>query len=75
MIHLPYFEKLLSFAIRGLRVAAIPGGHIASIHRAAEKDSSRKPIYRMVNPYPIGPALRADFAASGKIRPCPLLRD
>jgi hypothetical protein len=26
MIHLPYFEKLLSFAIRGLRVTAILGG-------------------------------------------------
>jgi hypothetical protein len=26
MIHLPYFEKLLSFAIKGLRATAIPGG-------------------------------------------------
>ena len=64
MIHLPYFEKLLSFAIRGLRVAAIPGGHIASIHRAAEKGYSPKPISRKLYPYPMRPGQSLLFGSA-----------
>jgi hypothetical protein len=45
---------------------------IASIHRAAEKACSRKPVYSRSHPYPIGPAVYGLWA--GPIRPLDRLR-
>src|SRR3712207_338815 len=52
MIHFPYFDEILSFAIRGLRVTTTPGGTLPLFtenprrgvlgNRAAEKRASRK---------------------------------
>jgi hypothetical protein len=55
MIHMHYFElcftKSLSFA--GVRLWL--GDYHYPYSRAAEKGYSRKPIYRFVNAYAVGP--------------------